>query len=120
MSAFVFCFENLRELSTPETCGLGVKVVDTVELTVVLQLSNPIVNNSLFFVEQTPLSKVFVVGVQGQAKHVVFVFYFLEVETLQEHNVYTLSDHVLTYVWVLCRIYFDKRTSNDVEEHSNE
>jgi len=65
LSAFVFCFENLRELSTSETCGLSVKVVDTVELTVVLQLSNPIVNNSLFFVEQTPLSKVFIVSVQS-------------------------------------------------------
>lgn len=70
--------------------------------------------------EQTPLSKVFVVSVQGQAKHVALVLDFFKVETLQEHNVYTLSDHVLTYVWVLFRIYFDKRTSNYVAERSNE
>ena len=51
LCSFVFCFENFRKLTTAKASSLGVEIIHAIKLTVVLQLSYPVVNHGFIFVE---------------------------------------------------------------------
>ena len=83
VSLFVLSLEHFRKLAAAKTGSLRIEFIDRVEGAMVLEFPDPCVDNIFIFVEESSFAEVFVVVIQTESKHVVFVFDFFKVKSLQ-------------------------------------
>lgn len=72
---------NIRKLAAAKSMLLNVELFHVIELTVVLELLEPLINDLLVFMEKHLATECLTIVKQIKAEHIIFVLYFLEIKS---------------------------------------